>query len=411
MKHEITLIHTADLHLGSSFAAWPGRTEALQANQLQVLLQIVDYCRTRAADLLLIAGDCFDQLRPPQALLREVRDLLQLIPETRIFIAPGNHDPAEPGSPWLTADWPKHVHIFVDSIEAVDLPQLGARIYGAAFRGTAAPEPLVTKLEPAPDPGLINILLLHGDVSGNLPQVYNPISSAWLAESGLDYVALGHVHQFGGFRQVGPTPVRFAYCGCPSGRGFDELGPKGVICGHLARVGWPDSLSGGRAFYVRSELDWLEMPGRQFLEIVVNLDQPDRIAWSCESLCTAILKVMQQNGPPGCMAKQQTEAADDWRDHLYRVCLTGATDEPLPALARLQTLLEREVFAIRVIDQTTRRIDLAALSGEHSLKGALIRQILAGTAPVWDDLTDDQREQLQIGLQAFTGEVLFRADR
>ena len=48
-------------------------------------------------------------------------------------------------------------------------------------------------------------------------------------QSGADYLALGHVHAFGGVQQAGRT--FWAYPGCPEGRGFDELGDKGFLTG------------------------------------------------------------------------------------------------------------------------------------------------------------------------------------
>ncbi len=56
---------------------------------------------------------------------------------------------------------------------------------------------------------------------------YAPISKASIAGSGLDYLALGHIHQYSGLQREGDT--YWAYPGCPEGRGFDEPGDKGVL--------------------------------------------------------------------------------------------------------------------------------------------------------------------------------------
>ena len=53
-----------------------------------------------------------------------------------VFIAPGNHDPAVKNSPYVTEDWPDNVHIFLrPELEAVEVPELGCVVYGAAFTG------------------------------------------------------------------------------------------------------------------------------------------------------------------------------------------------------------------------------------------------------------------------------------
>ena len=68
-------------------------------------------------------------------------------------------------------------------------------------------------------------MCVHGDTA---PQSeYGPLSPAEIETSGLDYLALGHVHQYSGLRRAGET--FWAYPGCPEGRGFDELGEKGVL--------------------------------------------------------------------------------------------------------------------------------------------------------------------------------------
>ena len=57
--------------------------------------------------------------------------------------------------------------------------------------------------------------------------MYGPIAPHDIQNSGLTYLALGHVHQYSGLNREGDT--FWAYPGCPEGRGFDELGDKGVL--------------------------------------------------------------------------------------------------------------------------------------------------------------------------------------
>ena len=74
------------------------------------------------------------------------------------------------------------------------------------------------------DPARLNILVLHGDAE-NPASPYDPVSSAALAASGLDYAALGHIHRRGERRDGGTL---CAWPGCLMGRGFDECGEKGA---------------------------------------------------------------------------------------------------------------------------------------------------------------------------------------
>lgn len=397
MTTSIQMVHTADLHLGTSFVNLPEQAEVLQDNQFQAFMKIIACCRETLADILLIAGDLFEQPRPAVKLVGDVRDLLAAIPQTRVFIAPGNHDPANADSPWQTVDWPPNVHIFRAGIEAVDLPELAVRVYGAAFRSTAAARPIVSGLCPEPDPDLMNILLLHGDlVAANQSSAYNPISSQWLRQCGADYVALGHIHQGEAVKRLEGFGPWFAYCGCPAGRGFDELGPKGILAGKLRKTGRSGTFGDpGHQAAVQTEIGFQPISGRQFLAVEVDISG----CTEQDAVCPAILQAVRQSDP-------------DWRKHLYKIILKGAIggniqpDSPL-LLARLK----QELYFCKISDRTTQAYDLKILAGEHSLMGAFVRQVLAGDEPDWDRLGEQKQSVLQLGLHAFEGEVPYREDR
>lgn len=397
MANVVKIVHTADLHLGSPFGYFPERAEVLQADQLRTFMSIIRLCQDTKSDLLLIAGDLFEQPRPPMSLVNEVHGLFASIPETRVFIAPGNHDPAEPDSLWQGTSWSPNVHVFLNGIEAVDLPHLNTRVYGAAFQGTAAPEPLVKALLPEPHPDLINILLLHGEIiSGNQGSAYNPISNQWLKTCGADYIALGHTHQGELVQRLEGMGPWYAYSGCPSGRGFDELGQKCVLSGVLTQMEQTGAAlsANGRRFRILADMDRYPISGRQFLALPVNigncLDQ--------EAIFQTILQTAQQNGP-------------DWRDHLYKVILSGAvSDDLLPGSLLLLQRLQQELFFCKVMNRATRAYDLRGLAKEQSLIGGFVRRILSNAEPDWDCLSVQQRQVLQIGLQAFEREVPYGED-
>jgi DNA repair exonuclease SbcCD nuclease subunit len=69
MANSVRIVHTADLHLGSPFGYFPERAEVLQADQLRTFMSIVRLCQDSESDLLLIAGDLFEQPRPPASLV------------------------------------------------------------------------------------------------------------------------------------------------------------------------------------------------------------------------------------------------------------------------------------------------------------------------------------------------------
>ncbi len=212
------LLHSADWHLGSPLGGREYLRPALEA----VPFQVVQLAKEHGCDLLLLAGDLFDG-KPGSDALRLVKTALAEA-EMPVLIAPGNHDPLGADNPWLGEAWPENVHIFTGrQPESIVLPELDCRIYGAAFQGPESDALLEGFCANGRE--RYHIGLLHGDPTV-AASAYNPVSRAQIADSALDYLALGHIHKMG-MLQSGATLC--GWPGCPMGRGFDEAGEKGVL--------------------------------------------------------------------------------------------------------------------------------------------------------------------------------------
>lgn len=217
------ILHSADLHLDTPFA---GRSEA-QVNELRRCLleipgRLAALCRQEQCDLMLLSGDLFDgpwtsvSLNALRAALEEAA-----VP---VFISPGNHDFCGANSPYLTEIWPDNVHIFTNpELQSVVLKELDCRIYGAGYRSMDC-APLLKNFR-ADGNETYHIAVLHGDPT-QVSSPYCPITSLQVRESGLHYLALGHIHKSGSFRS-GETLC--AWPGCPMGRGYDEPDTKGCL--------------------------------------------------------------------------------------------------------------------------------------------------------------------------------------
>ena len=228
----IKIVHAADLHLDSAFSALTAEQAAmLRREQRRILEEIAAQAERVSADLLLLSGDLFDSDRcfgeTEEALCRAFEQT-----RARIFISPGNHDWYGPRSPWARMKLPENVHVFTSPApEKIELPELGCTVWGAAFLSDSADPPLAGFR--AEGDG-VNIMVLHGE-TGTPDSKYGYISEADIAASGLDYLALGHVHKFSGVQRAGET--FYAYPGCAMGRGFDETGEKGLLCGNVEKGG------------------------------------------------------------------------------------------------------------------------------------------------------------------------------
>ena len=217
----LKILHTADWHLDTSFASFPElQRQKLRQEQRKIPGRILELAHAEQVDLVLLAGDLFDGPATKQSV-----DLLRhTLREfgVPVFVAPGNHDFCAPGSPWLEENWPENVHVFTGAMESVVLPELNCRVYGAGYQSMDCP-PLLQDFH-AEGQERYCICVLHAD-----PMVRQSpccaITAAQVRESGLDYLALGHIHKTGSFL-AGETLC--AWPGCPAGRGWDETGEKGV---------------------------------------------------------------------------------------------------------------------------------------------------------------------------------------
>ncbi|MEY8418182.1 DNA repair exonuclease [Oscillospiraceae bacterium 44-5] len=324
----LKIIHGADFHLDSPFAGLsPERAAQRRGEQRELLDRLAGLAREKQADLVLLAGDLLDSERVFRETAQALRAALAAIP-CPVFIAPGNHDFYSPRSVWTSLDWPENVHIFTsDALEAVELP--GCTLWGRAFSDahqTACPlEGLAV-----PGDGRLHIACVHGCMgTGN---DYGPITPGEIAASGLDYLALGHVHQGSGLQREGGT--WWAYPGCPEGRGFDETGEKGVL-------------------YVEAE------PGRVTAQFVP-------LAKVRYEIITADI-----TGPDGALFNILEALPGKTSDLICRLILTGEGDAP--NLANLQQTLAPEFYGLTLIDRTRLPQDLWARREEDALTGLFLR--------------------------------------
>ncbi|MDD4688486.1 MAG: DNA repair exonuclease [Eubacteriales bacterium] len=209
----IKILHTGDLHL----------TDKKGDVQAKVFSKIISIAKREAVDALLIAGDLFDYAFGDMSEKSYMASMLSQIPDIPVFMVTGNHDNL---SFYKDIQLPENVHLFGNEIDKVSLGKCD--IYGVSFKDSKSDESLIKDFH-VEDDSRINILLMHGDLDS--VSSYNPITPKELAQTGADYVALGHIHTSKGVGKVGST--FYAYCGTPQGRGFDELGTKGVLLGQV----------------------------------------------------------------------------------------------------------------------------------------------------------------------------------
>ncbi len=341
------IIHAADFHLDSPFdALTPEQAADRRAEQRQILERLAELARSTRAEVVLLAGDLLDGDRVYQETVELLMRTLGQI-DASVFIAPGNHDYYTPRSPYAVHAWPQNVHIFrAGQLEDVELPALNAVIHGAAFTADGRGDSLLSGWS-APQDGKLHLMVLHADVDARQGSRYCPVASEDIACSNLDYLALGHIHSCTGVQWAGSVP--WAYPGCPEGRGFDETGVKGVLCGEVE--------PGGKV-----RLDFVPLCKRQYREIELSVTAEDDV--------------------DAIAAKALAHAAGD---HLVRFVLRGESGEGSIDLAALQTRCAGFFYSVCFRDRTRVHRDLWARMEEENLTGLFLRAMQERLASAQDE--------------------------
>ncbi len=354
----IKFLHAADLHLDAPFSDLPSaEARARRQEQRGQLAEIAELANAEQCDLMLLAGDLFDGAAVYPETLEALRSALASF-RGRVFIAPGNHDCLRRGSAYLTAQWPENVHIFTtDTITEEEIPELGCRVYGAGFAAIDQP-PLLEGFRAAED-DVVSVMVLHGDCL-NASSDYNPISAEQIAASGLDYLALGHIHRRGELRCGGTL---CAWPGCTMGRGFDETGEKGVLIGQVEKNA--------------CEVRFVPLSARRYEVLTVPV------------------------GDDPLAAVEAALPRDTARD-IYRIVLTGPS-QPIDVNA-LYDALRTRVSVLQIRDRTTPLVDLWAQRGEDTLRGQFLSLLYEKLTAA---KTEEEKETIclaaRLGLDAMEG--------
>ena len=216
-------VHIADVHLDTPFKTISDRADIgieRRLEQREALKKVIDYIKENNIEYLFISGDLYDQEYIRESSISFLNDLFKEIPNTNIYIAPGNHDPYLKNSFYATYNWNNNVKIFTNVVEKVEKEDVN--IYGYGFNSFEMNDDQINDIN-IDDSNKINILITHGDLNDSK---YNPIKLNELKQKGFDYVALGHIHKRDDITNI-------VYPGSLISLGFDELGDHGMIVGEI----------------------------------------------------------------------------------------------------------------------------------------------------------------------------------
>ncbi|WZL74188.1 DNA repair exonuclease [Clostridiaceae bacterium 35-E11] len=369
---KIKILHCGDLHFDTPFTEL-SRVEAEKRKEdlRETFGQIIDLVKKENVPILLISGDLFDNTKVMKMTLDYIISKFNEIPETRIFISPGNHDPYTQRSFYSIMDWPLNVHIFDTAIGKVKIPEQNVCVYGIGFSKSHEKQCLIEKFS-AEDDNCINIMVLHGEVvSLGQNSDYHPIPLEHIENSKLDYLALGHRHTYEGIQKTGST--FWSYSGNPEGRGFDELGSKGVVLGEI-----------GKGYCA---LNFLPINKREYVVKKVDISGVS----TYEEVVQAIFRDI-------------TDAAQ--QDNLYKIILTGKVSSEFTIQRQvLEEKIKKNFYFVKIQDATQMEIDYDRLENEFSLKGLFVKKMRKKIHGAATELEKKQLfHALEIGIKALEDE-------
>lgn len=213
-------IHIADLHLDTPLFSLKNNRDLIKkrrTEQRQVISDVINKIKAENIDFLFVSGDLFEQKFVEKSTIEFLISSFELIPNTKIFVSPGNHDPYIKASPYCTFDWPENVTIFTDKISKVSLEDID--VYGIGFNDYEFCFDEIKNLK-IENEDKVNVLVMHGTLNGSSKKYFD------VKESDLkkfDYVALGHIHE----KKVDDSKI--IYPGSLLSIGFDELGEHGMV--------------------------------------------------------------------------------------------------------------------------------------------------------------------------------------
>lgn len=261
------LLHTSDWHLGRTLHGID-----LHQHQSAFLDHLVDVVRSEQVDAVLVAGDVYDRAIPPVAAVELLHDaLVRLTEHTRVVVTPGNHDSAtrlgfaapllrdrlvvrarveDVGTPVEVPNLDGDRSALVYALPYLDPDMVRHRLAGPDLDDDGSPvipgrshEAVATaamrrihedlRVRRRAGPRIPAVLMAHAFVVGGEPSEserdirVGGVDSVPLGVlSGLDYLALGHLH---GPQRIGREhdaanrgPVA-RYCGSPLAFSFSEM--------------------------------------------------------------------------------------------------------------------------------------------------------------------------------------------
>lgn len=364
------IIHCADVHLDSKISANLDEEKAKLRREevLHTFIRMIDYAEENHVQVILIAGDLFDTRRVKASVRNAVEDVIRKHGSIRFYLLKGNHD----ASGFLNAldSPPENLYLFDENWTRYVLnPDTKGNVILTGAELTCENRGLTDSL--VLDYEAFNIVMLHGQQTNYAgKQVAETISLADLKNKGIDYLALGHVHEY--HEESLDKRGVWCYSGCLEGRGFDECGEHGFV---LLEVD-EESHSFHHQFIPFAE--------RRLHTVRVDVTGCDRTARMLERVQDVLC------------------GQDILPKDMVKLVLTGKVDVDCEKDAeQIAKAVADYYFFVKVSDETGFLVDYRRYLHDQSLKGEFVRKVMES------DMEEEQKAVIiRYGLQALAGEEI-----
>lgn len=374
----VKILHCADIHIGAALSFLGDIAAQRRYETLLTFERIIDTACREGIKIIAAAGDIFDSNGVEDGFVSAVFEKIASVPEIKVVLALGNHDPLSAQSPFKTVELPKNLFVLGIKDECITFDDLKTRVYGRSFDDVYLKGAESFSFTP-PEDGYVNLMVLHGEFRSDLNSNYNSVTANFIKESGMDYIALGHIHKRTEPQKIGNT--FYAYCGCPEGQGFDETDEKGVYIGEIGKG--------------LCDLSFVPMSKRRHI---------------CEKIdVTGINSSAEISGSVLTLLREKY--GEQYGENLYKIELTGSISEDFNLnLTEILSRVSERVYFAKIKDRTEFLVDTEKLANEVSLKGLFVKNMLERINNAFDGEREALQNALKLGLRAFGSEVAYNED-
>lgn len=354
-------IHMADMHFDAPFTNLSDKENfgsIRRMDQRAVFKKIIDYIKNNNINYLFISGDLYEHQHIRNTTINYINNLFKEIPNTKVFISPGNHDPYLNNSIYANFNWNNNVIIFNSNIKKYSYEDVD--IYGYGFTDFYCENSIINNLE-IENKNKINILVMHANLDQISDKKYNEVKTKALEKLGFDYIALGHIHKKNFDNNIIENII---YPGSTVALGFDEQGKHGIVEGEINNK--------------ELKLKFIPLDEKEFN--VINLDVTEII--SKEELIEKInnLELIENN--------------------YYEIIFVGRRNFEINKYEINKFIIKNNIIKLK--DNTKINIDINKLINENTLKGLFVKEL---SEKINNETNEESKkmleEALEIGLGVF----------